>query len=465
MLSGCASVVAPTEKEAANINNFYRSGNVPQAVAMIDQIYAKSDEKSPKDSTYYLEKGTMVRNFGQNKLQESTQILFGADSFVKQWQEKANLSLNMTPSEFADAFVKSSELSKFYQPRDYEKSMLSFSLALNHSLARRYDLASVENQKLITREDLIDKLRKKDFEAIQKKQNPSEGATTKVEDIKGYNVEILNSKEVNELKNSYQNAAAYYLSGFISEALGDTPYASQSYKRALQLRPKNQMFESGLKNVEAKVNKSVAGKSETLVVVESGFLSDIYSHKSQIPFVTKRGPKVVTIVLPAFANNAQFFNPEKIVVGGQAYPLTEAVNIEFMSRREMKDQMPGYVLRATTSAIIQLAVQEAAQREIEKNKDDKNAGLKSLLVAGAVAAVSSGNVDVRMWKSLPSQVYMVRASLPTGAQSLQISTPVGIKTVPITLNEPYEIVHVRVFNGGAVVNNYAKSDAKYDPRP
>jgi hypothetical protein len=79
--------------------------------------------------------------------------------------------------------------------------------------------------------------------------------------------------------------------------------------------------------------------------------------------------------------------------------------------------------------------------------------------------MSSGDVDVRMWKSLPSQVYMTRASLPTGAQSLQISTPVGIKTVPINLNEPYEIVHIRVFNGGAVVNNYAKSDGKYDPRP
>lgn len=52
MVSGCASVVAPTEKEAASINNFYRSGNVSQAVATIDQIYAKSDEKTPKDSTY-----------------------------------------------------------------------------------------------------------------------------------------------------------------------------------------------------------------------------------------------------------------------------------------------------------------------------------------------------------------------------------------------------------------------------
>jgi len=465
MVSGCASVVAPTEKEAASINNFYRSGNVSQAVATIDQIYAKSDEKTPKDSTYYLEKGTMIRNFGQNKLQESSKLLFGADYYVKQWEDKANLSLNMTPTEFADAFVKSSELSKFYQPRDYEKSMLSFSLALNHSLARRYDLAGIENRKLINREVLIQNLRQKDIDAIKKKQNPSEGATSKVEEIKGYPVEIFASKEVNELKNSYQNAAAYYLSGFISEAQGDAAEASQSYRRAVQLRSNNRMFVSGLSNVDNKTNKSVAGKSETLVVVESGFLSDIYSHKSQIPFVTKRGPKIVTIVLPAFANNAQFFNPEKIVVGGQAYPLIEAANIEFMSRREMKDQMPSYVLRATTSAIIQLAVQEAAQRQIEKNQNDKNAALKSLLVAGAVAAMSSGDVDVRMWKSLPSQVYMTRASLPTGAQSLQISTPVGIKTVPINLNEPYEIVHIRVFNGGAVVNNYAKSDGKYDPRP
>lgn len=191
LVAGCASVVAPTEKEAAGINNMYRSGNVAQAVGAINQIYSKSDEKTPKDSTYYLEKGTMVRNFGQNRLQESSQLLFGADNVVQQWEEKANLSLNMTPGEFADAFVKSNELSKFYQPRDYEKSMLSFSLALNHALARRYDLASVENKKLINREVLISNLRQKDIDAIQKKQNPKEGATSKVEEIKGYPVDIL----------------------------------------------------------------------------------------------------------------------------------------------------------------------------------------------------------------------------------------------------------------------------------
>lgn len=450
LIAGCASVTAPNEKQAREINNTYRSGNIPAAVAGIEQAYAKSDEKKPKDTTYYLEKGTMVRNMGAAKLPESTQLFLSADRVVRDWVDQVKPSLGMSPANFADAFVKSNKLDGVYRPRDYEKTMVSFSLAVNHALARRYDLVAAEAHQMREREDLIQKLQDKNVQAIRAKEDSSSGAISRIEEVKGYPVESLDSKEVRELRNSYQNAAAYYLAGFLLESQpGENENAKFFYKKAVELK-RIPMFVNAL----ADAPRKEADKADTLVVVETGFLSDVYSHRTTFPLPTKSGPKVVNFVLPATAKNAQMFNPQQVTIGNQTMPLVEAVNIEAMSLRELKDNMPGYVLRASTSALVQIVAQEAAHRAIDRNKNDKNAALKKLLVSAAVGVISAGDVDVRQWKSLPSAIYLARATLPKGSSVLQIATPVGVRSFPVTISQNSEVVHVRVFNGGAVLNNY-----------
>ena len=77
-------------------------------------------------------------------------------------------------------------------------------------------------------------------------------------------------------------------------------------------------------------------------------------------------------------------------------------------------------------------------------------------VAVAVNALAAGDVDTRMWKSLPSGVYMARAILPQGDGTVTVQTPVGPKQVKVSLNSPYEVVKLRVFNDGVVAANYPK---------
>jgi hypothetical protein len=448
-MTGCASVNTANEKQSRDVNNVFRSGNIPAAVAGIDQAFSRGDPKLPKDTTYYLEKGTMVRNLGPARLAESTRLLLQADVVVKASIDPIRATLAMNPSDFADAFVKSNKLDGIYRPRDYEKTMVSFSLAVNHALARRYDLVSKEAQSMREREDLIQKLQEKNVEAIRSKEDGSSGAISRIEQVKGYPVESLDSKDVKELRNSYQNAAAYYLAGFMLETQpGERENANFFYKKAYELKS-IPMFASSLdKNVK------VASESDTLIVVESGFLSDVYSHKSTFPLPTKSGLKVVNFVLPARAKNAQFFNPQVVTFGSRTLPLVEAVNLEAMSLRDLKDNMSGFVLRASVSAVIQIAAQEAAHKAIDKNKNDPNAGMKKLMVSLAVNAISSGSVDVRQWKSLPSSIYLARANLPKGKSILRIQTPTGPRAFPVTITQDNEVIHVRLFNGAAVMNNY-----------
>lgn len=451
LITGCASVNAPNEKQAREVNNIFRSGNIPAAVAGIDQAFGKGDPKKPKDTTYYLEKGTMVRNLGQAKLPESSTLLYSADRVVDDWMKRTTPSLGMSASQFADAFVKAAKFDGAYQPRDYEKTMVSFSLALNHALARRQDLVFSEANIMMKREEVIEKLRKKELDAVRAKEDKSSGVTSRVEEINGLDVKIDRSPEVLALKNSYQNAAAYYLAGFLQESdPKEKAYADNFYKKAVEIKPNVPMFREALQDVKPKT----ADTAETLVVVETGFLSDVYSKKVRIPFATKSGPKFINFVVPENAKNGQMFNPQRVKIGEQTAPLYLAANVEAMSIKELNDQMPGYMVRATTSAVLQLAAQEVAQRAIDRNPNDKYAALKKIAVTAAIAAISAGDVDVRQWKSLPSGIYMARLTLPKGKSAIQIDTPVGPKSFPLAISEDYEVVHLRVFNGGAVLNNY-----------
>lgn len=469
LITGCATVNKSTEKEAADTNNQYRSGNVQGALQSLDasfnkESYLAAKEKTKNDTIYYLEKGTFLSNLGQTKLNESTQNFLVAKNTIKDWEDQTALSLNMSVKQMMASVSDSMNFSQFYVPRDYEKSLVGFELMTNHALAKRVDLAYPEAKSTTELDEFLSKARRAELDVAnekakdQRKTTGVTGGIDRVDQIPGYPIDTFNTKDVLELKNSYFNAGTYYLAGFVREAMGSavTGEADTDYQNAIKINP-NPFFKQALTNLSKKV-KPGAKQSDTLIIVDTGFLSDIYSFKATIPFATKSGPKAVTWVVPAVRNNAITFNPQKIDISGKSLPLTNVANVEAMSRRELKDQMPSYIARAVTSSIIQIVAQEVAQQAIDKNKN-KNETVNALMkigVAVAVNALAAGDVDTRMWKSLPSGIYMARAILPQGESMINISTPAGQKQVKVVLNSPYEVIKLRVFNSGVVAANYPK---------
>lgn len=89
-----------------------------------------------------------------------------------------------------------------------------------------------------------------------------------------------------------------------------------------------------------------------------------------------------------------------------------------------------------------------------------------LLTTAAVNAIAAGDVDTRMWKSLPANVYMARVRLPKGEHTLALPG-VQDKAIKVSINDPYEVVHARVFANGKVAVNASQkqlSDAEYNVR-
>ena len=419
--------------------------------------------KKEKDTPYYLNKGEITKYLGVQNLSESSTSLLRADSVVQDWQSKASINLAKNTGDFLNYFFASIGSNSTYEPKDYEKSLLSYNLALNHILAGRWDLASVEAKKMAERETIINRLHEKSVAALDAKENDNRKnrvqSYSRIDNINGYPVNLINSPEISGLKNAYQNAAAHYLAGYIFEQQSDAGMAAPGYRTALELKPNNGLFELSLglldKNIET-TRKGARSNSDVLVIVETGSIPRINSHKSNIPFNTPQGVKIVAFNLPVIESPTPTFNPGSVRLGPQNIILYQAANLDAMSRRQLKDDMPGYLLKASTQAITQLVAQAAAQAAAAKN-NNQGAGLLASLAVGM--ALSVGSADVRQWSTLPSSIFMGRATVAKGENNFSIPTPSGNFTVPLQVGQDYQIVHVRMLGPRAVVSTMGSNGA------
>ena len=108
------------------------------------------------------------------------------------------------------------------------------------------------------RETIINRINEKSVAALNTKESENRKnkvqSYTRIDNINGYPVNLINSPEISSLKNAYQNAAAHYLAGFIFERQGEAGMAAPGYRTALELKPNNGLFELSLglldKNIE-----------------------------------------------------------------------------------------------------------------------------------------------------------------------------------------------------------------------
>ena len=452
ILTGCAT--GPTQQSLQASREVYKSGDIGPSIAAFEEAYKN---QAKKDTPYHLEKGYLSRLRGKDTLSESSLTLLEADRVVSDWQRQATLDLGRTTVDFMNYFFSPIRSGSVYELKDFEKSMLSYSLALNHVLAGRMDLAAIEARKMAEREKLIERLQDKKLEAIREKERENSSKNlagfSRIENIKGYPVNLISHPTINSLRNSYQNAAAHYLAAFLFESQGDVSLAAPGYRLAIELRPDVPLFKQSLADLESAAARAIKPRAhaETLVVVESGFIPRVNSHSSTHSFQTARGPRLVTFRLPAIEGGSQHFPVRSIIAGTNEIPLALAANLDLMARRHLKDEMPGHVLKATTQAIVQIAVQEAVYQSQQRNRQgNEGAAMLGAILAGA--ALSFGDVDVRSWTTLPSAIQLGRLQLQKGVTTLRVNTPVGIVSTDLNIQNDYEVVYVRVLNNGAVVS-------------
>jgi len=475
LLAGCA-----TQTQQVKMNESkeqFKSGDMQTTAITIQSVF------KDKNTLYYLELGEVQRLQGASQIPNSTKNLLAADQLVEQWQVSTSDKLKRSFTDMS-SYVLSEGFSSNYDPKPYEVSLLSQTIALNHLSQGRWNDAMVEAKKMGQREKVIEELIQSRVAAVSKveqeqQNNPStRGATSRIQDINGYPIDLLDDEETRSLKNSYQNPAAYYLSGFIHESQGEASLAAPGYRLAIELRPSVSFFKTSIAKLDSNIaNQSKKSFADTLIIIDTGYIPKISPQRISQSFNIGGNPKLVTLTFPVIEKSSDRFTPNFVQLGDRMANPELVTNIDAMARKNLKDEMPGYVLRASSRALVSLvaqymadqAAQQAAGRNRQNNQNNQN---NTAVIIGAIAGLLTGytlqaiNVtDVRHWSTLPAQTYMARMGLPIGPSVLKFTLPSGVtQSQTVNLLGGYNVVYIRMFKNRATVLT-SNDPAALPPKP
>jgi len=459
LLAGCA-----TQTQQVRMNESkeqFKNGDLQNTVATIQGAF------KDKNTLYYMELGEVQRLQGPAQIPSSTQNLLAADQLVEQWEVSTSDRLKRSASNMS-SYVLSEGLSSNYDPKPYEVSFLSQTLALNHLAQGRWNDAMVEAKKMAQREKVIEALIQSKVVAVSKAEqdqqsNPNtRNVTSRIENINGYPVNLLDDEETRSLKNAYQNPAAYYLSGFIHESQGEASLAAPGYRLAIELRPQVDFFKTSIAKLDSNiVNRDKKSFADTLIVIDTGYIPKIIPYQISQSVPMGGNSKLITLTFPVIERSTERYRPSFVQLGDKVANPELVANLDAMARKNLRDEMPGYVLRATTRAMVSLAAQYAADQAAQQaaNRRGQNNQNNSAALIGAIAGMITGyglqaiNVtDVRHWSTLPAQTYMARMGLPIGPNVLRYTLPSGVTAAQtVNLVGGYNVVYIRMFRNKATV--------------
>lgn len=484
LTTGCSTFRSYSNETQSLVSNLTQ-GQVDQALHQHE-----SNASSDKDILYFLEKGELQR---LKKLYPETIATWTeADKLVSQWESEAKITGSKV-GEAVGSVVVNDKLRR-YDGEDYEKVMLSTRLALAYLAAGKSEDALVEIKKTWERENLIKTQHEKDI-AEAENEAKAKGYKTNVEDLSGYPIATLNSPDVTNLKNGYQNAFSHYLSGFLYEAAGELALASASYRNAIELQPNSTLLKAGLAELENRLATPTASSLAKTVEVEQPAISKAATKKSKkktkskskatksvtvaakpvlqpaktspfvpvsndsdVLFVVETGVTpykksiliplpvpyagIVPISFPVLESNPISANKATALTlpTNITTQLTPIASIENLSRRSLKDNLPWIMVRAAIRAAVKGGAQAAVYNQ-------------NLIAGLAVNAlnVATEQADERTWGLLPSEIMIARAKLPQGQSTVKIQTSQGVKEVSVNVSGKYVVIPIRVI-GNTIYN-------------
>ena len=330
-----------------------------------------------------------------------------------------------------------------YEIPRYEQSMLHSYQALNYLYQGSLEGALVE----VRRANLVQE------RALKENQAEIYDAQEKMVST-GVSNERLNSSypsmnsTIGDLKNGFQNAYTFYLSGLLYEAAKQPNDAYIDYKRAIEIFPDNTYVQQDILRLATKLGmyedlavfKKQFGKyqaqtdnnsGQVVVIYEQGIVNAKDEAKLNLPlFNTGSDMKFFSFALPVYRGGLATLKPLSIDIEGQNYQSQEIVRLQSLASKDLQEQLAGLVTRQA----IRLVAKEQVRKKMSKAGGDVGNILASLY------NIASEKADTRSWSSLPDSVQLMRMNVPIGKQQLAFSlagkkklVDVDIKNTGITL--------------------------------
>jgi hypothetical protein len=262
------------------------------------------------------------------------------------------------------------------------------------------------------------------------------------------------------LKNSFQNAYSFYLSGVVYELQGEENDAYIDYKKALEIYPENSFVQQDVLRLARRLHMdddlvalakrfpalynatSVAPKSdegELILLYEEDFVPP--REEIKLPFFLPGG--LVTLAFPYYRVQWRDSRPLEVLTGNVVLGRTELLcDVQGLAVKSLQEKMPIILTRQVVRAVSKALAQQAAKEKF---------GAAGQLGMMAYSVISE-NADLRSWLTLPENVQILRVSLPAGPQRLRLQSPNSLLGTEIAID---------VKNGGKTIVYAVKTGNKF----
>ena len=335
-----------------------------------------------------------------------------------------------------------------YDIPSYEQSMLHSYQALNYVYQGDIEGALVE----IRRANLVQvrALKENSAALIEAQANMDEQGVSSDELDAAY--PSMNNT-IGDLKNGFQNAYTFYLSGMLWEADGEANSAYIDYKRALEIFPNNTYLQQDVLRLAVSLGMSddvislqqrfgkytKRGGSNTgqvVILFEQGIINPKQEVKINLPIFSTSGTynrgnsynsidsvKFYSFALPVYRDNLTPTIPLVTSINGVIYQSEEIVRLQSLAAKNLNDQLPMLVTRQA----LRLIAKEQIRQETAKSS-----GLANIVVS--IYNIASEKADTRSWSSLPSNVQILKVDLAVGEHQLELLVQGKQELVNVSVN-------------------------------
>jgi len=443
-------------KQMQGVKNAQQRGNFEQAVSLIP-------ERSESNGSYglsLLEKARL--EFLASNHEESKQDFALVYRQVQQAEQAAKIQLSRGV-ENVTAIVSNDNATRYDIPY-YEQSMLHCYQALNYLNQNDLSGALVE----IRRANLV---QNKALQANQKSLFDAQDSMAK----KGVSPESLASKypsmntAIGEVKNGFQNAYTFYLSGVLYEAIGQANDAYIDYKKALEIYPHNITVQQDVwrlanklgmnndiqlfsKRFSSNITQAITQKNnnqdnltqsgQLVVLVEQGIIPNKQEVSIHLPIFTSHNDmRFYSVALPSYQNRLHQYSGLALSYEGNTYQSNEIVRLQSLAAKQLQDEMPVIVARQVVRL---LAKEEMRQQMSRKGGDVGN------ILAG-LYNIASEKADTRSWSTLPDSIHVLRLDLAPGQHQLELNINGNSRIITVEIKQDRQTL-VKLTSIGSYVN-------------
>lgn len=440
LLSGCSAnsfsdLFSNYSQQMNGVKQAQQQGNFQQAISLLPT-------RSPDNGNYslgLLEKARLEYLAQNNK--QSRQDFAQTYELVQQNQQAAKIELSRGIENIAA--VMSNDNAIRYDIPLYEQSMFNSYQALNYLAQQDLSGALVE----VRRANQVQ-------ERALKANASSIDATKKSIADEKFSMDSLSqqypsmNRAIGKVKNGFQNAYTFYLSGLLYEAGNQKNDAYIDYKKALEIYPDNHYLQQDvwrLANTLQMTNdinlfrdsfaRTITNKNtfasnntqgEVVIIIENGIVGAKQEVSLSLPIYTRHNDmRLYSVALPRYQNKLTVYPPLTLTYQGKSYQAEEIVRLQSLAAKQLQDQLPIIVTRQITRLI---AKEEIRQTLVKKGGDLGN-------IFANIYNIATEKADTRSWSTLPDSIHILRLNLSTGTHTLNIKINGVSQAIEVSINQ------------------------------